>query len=47
MHFADTVVSLTVNRVFHSLEDSKYSQTCLKGSPKGRTKSVCLRQVTP
>ena len=24
-----------------------YSQTCLKGSPKGRTKSGCLRQVTP
>ena len=24
-----------------------YSQTCLKGSPKRRTKSGCLRQVTP
>ena len=24
-----------------------YSQTCLKGSPKGRTKNGCLRQVTP
>ena len=24
-----------------------YSQTCLKGSPKGRTKRGCLRQVTP
>ena len=24
-----------------------YSQTCLKGSPKGRTKSGSLRQVTP
>ena len=23
-----------------------YSQTCLKGSSKGRTKSGCLRQVT-
>ena len=27
--------------------ESIYSQTCLKGSPKGRTKSGCLRQVTP
>ena len=26
---------------------SKYSQTCLKGPPKGRTKSGYLRQVTP
>ena len=24
-----------------------YSQNCLKGSPKGRTKSGCSRQVTP
>ena len=24
-----------------------YSQTCLKGSPKGRAKFGCLRQVTP
>ena len=24
-----------------------YSQTCLKGSPKRRTKSGCLRQVNP
>ena len=24
-----------------------YNQTCLKGSPKGRTKFGCLRQVTP
>ena len=28
-------------------EIPQYSQTCLKGSPKGRTKSGCLRQVTP
>ena len=25
----------------------KYSQTCLKGSPKGRAKIGCLGQVTP
>ena len=24
-----------------------YSQTCIKGSPKGRTKIGCLRQMTP
>ena len=24
-----------------------FSQTCLKGSPKGRTKTGCLSQVTP
>ena len=30
-----------------SLKEYPYSQTCLKGSPKGKTKSGCLRQVTP
>ena len=24
----------------------RYSQTCLKGSPEGRTNAGCLRQVT-
>ena len=27
------------------INEKIYSQTCLKGSPKGRTKNGCLRQV--
>ena len=30
-----------------TLKEHTYNQTCLKGSPKGRKKSGCLRQVTP
>ena len=29
------------------LDVHKYSQTCLKWSPKGRPETGCLRQVTP
>ena len=37
----------TTPQAKHLYKITKYSQTCLKGSPKGRTKSGCLRQVTP
>ena len=45
----DTSTTHTITKTHHlgRLKNYKYSQTCLKGSPKGRTKSGILRQVTP
>ena len=54
MTFRYVLESFKVNGypfTFASLLDRKlllkYSQTCLKGSPKGRTKIGFLRQVSP
>ena len=47
-HMRATRLSLA-NRVFDNVyyDQNYYSQTCLKGSPKGRTKIGRLRQGTP
>ena len=50
LHTSGIVVRALVEfETFHFLNKSHptYSQTCLKGSSMGRTKSGCLRQVTP
>ena len=44
----DTNTAHTIKNSYYlgRLKNYKYSQTCLKGSPKRRTKSGCLRHVT-
>ena len=44
-NFCDFLFAPMVDKTFHI--KGIYSQTCLKGSPKGRNKSGCLRLVTP
>ena len=48
--FSGIICVLWINNVANKFKTQSgciYSQTCHKGSPKGKTKGGCLRQVTP